>query len=336
MKRKGYLFEDICSYENLIRAAYKASRGKTSKQAVAKFILNLEFNVLDLQKELLSESYHSLSYRSFYIHEPKMRHICAADFRDRVVHHAICNYLEPIFEKMFIYDSYACRKDKGAHKAVRRVQSFCCKSGFFLKADVERFFDSIDHMALKALLGKRIKDRALLGLMERIIDQPYPGQIPGKGVPIGNLTSQWLANFYLDKLDHYIKDVLGVKKYVRYMDDFIILADNKEALHLIKADIMGFLEKNLLLKLKQSATYIAPVRQGITFLGFRIFPNLIRLKRENRVRFFRNYDRRKREYLSGNIDEETFVRSVASMIGHLYHADSFRMRQKYLINQRTG
>lgn len=336
MKRKGYLFDDICSYENLIRAAYKASRGKTSKKSIARFILNLEFEVLDLQKELLSGSYHSLPYRSFYIYEPKMRHICAADFRDRVVHHAICNYLEPIFEKMFIYDSYACRKDKGAHKAVKRVQSFCFKSCFFLKADIERFFESIDHMVLKALLGKRIKDKALLRLMERIIGQHYPGQIPGKGVPIGNLTSQWFANFYLDQLDHYIKDVLGVKKYVRYMDDFIILADNKEALHLIKADIMRFVKENLLLRLKQSATYIAPVRQGIPFLGFRIFPHLIRIKKENWVRFFRNYDRKKREYLSGNIDEETFVRSVASVIGHLYHADSFRMRQKYFINQRTG
>lgn len=127
--------------------------------------------------------------------------------------------LEPLFEKWFICDSHACRKNKGAHRAIRRVKGWARRAPYFLKADVRKFFESIDHEVLKELLSQKIKDQKLLTLMERIIEKPIPGYLPGKGLAIGNLTSQWWANFYLDPLDHYLKDKCGVKYYIRYMDD---------------------------------------------------------------------------------------------------------------------
>lgn len=329
MIRKGHLFEKICSYENLIRAAYKASRGKLGKVRVARFMFNLEFEVLRLHREMLNNKYYPSPYKSFFIYEPKRRHICAADFRDRVVHHAICNYLEPIFERMFVYDSYACRKGKGAHSAVKRVQRLCTGNNYFLKADIEQFFASINHEILKALLKRKIKDSALLGFLDRIIDLPFPGQVPGKGLPIGNLTSQWWANFYLDRLDHFIKDTLGVKICIRYMDDFIILALSKEELHYIRAAVRDFLRENLQLTFKKRATYIAPIHQGIPFLGFRIFPGVIRLKHESLIRFRRRFNRKEKEYLSGQIDEDALIRHVAGVIGHVRHANSLQMRRKF-------
>lgn len=332
MKRVGFLFEKLCSFDNLLDAANKAMRGKKSKISVAAFHLNMEFELLEIRKALCSGIYQPCDYRCFHIYEPKQRYICSADFRDRVLHHAICNVLVPIFERMFISDSYACRKDKGAHKAVRRVQQFCRKSGYFLKADIKKFFESVDHEILKQLLRRKIKDDKFLHLMNIIIDHPVPGYMSGKGLPIGNLTSQWWADFYLDALDHHLKDELGVKFYSRYMDDFVVLSDDKAYLHELKADIRDFLDRKLLLKLKEGACFVAPIRQGIPFLGLRIFPNLIRLKHENYIRFIRNYRQKESLYLRGDTDEDEFIRSAVSMIGHLRHADTFRMRLKYFFN----
>jgi len=323
------LFDKVCSFENLMKASQKAFRGKKNKPQAAEFYFRLESEIVGIQEELLSGNYQPRPYRSFYVYEPKKRHICATDFRDRVVHHAVCNILEPVFERSFIYDSYACRKNKGAHIAMKRVQSFSRKRQYFMKADVSKFYESVDHAVLKNLLGKKIRDPKLKNLMATIIDHPLPEQIPGKGLPIGNLTSQWWANLYLDDLDHHVKDELGVKCYARYMDDFVILADDKADLHLLRADISSYLDRKLRLKLKDSGTFIAPVWQGIPFLGLRIFPNLIRLKRENILRFRRNFRKKRMSYLAGDIDETAFIRSVQSMIGHIKHADTLRMRQKY-------
>ncbi|OQY59788.1 MAG: hypothetical protein B6245_04795 [Desulfobacteraceae bacterium 4572_88] len=329
MKQARNLFEKICSFDNLMKAARKAFQGKKDRPRVAAFYFHLESEILTLQDELLSGTYQPRPYRSFWVYEPKRRHICAADFRDRVVHHAICNLLEPEFERSFVKDSYACRKHKGSHIAVRRVKSFCRKRRYFLKTDISKYYDSVDHALLKKRLALKIKDPKLLTLINIIIDHPLPDQIPGKGLPIGNLTSQWWANFYLDALDHYIKDDLGVKCYARYMDDVVILADTKPELHLLCAAIRDFLDRKLLLKLKDKGTFVAPVWQGLPFLGFRIYPNLTRLKREKVIRFRRQYRQKENAYLSGKIGEDEFVRSVTSMIGHMKHANTLRMRQKF-------
>jgi len=329
MKRIGHLFDTVVSFDNLIVAAKKAMRGKTDNPSTARFHLNMEKEALELRAALLNGTYRPGPYDCFEIHDPKHRYICSVDIRDRVVHHAICNVLEPILERRFIFDSYACRVGKGTHRAVQRAQSFCRKRRYFLKTDVEKFFESIDHAVLKDLLRRKIKDPDLLRLMERIIDQPVPGYAPGKGLAIGNLTSQWWANFYLDPLDHFLKDDRGVKCYARYMDDAVLFADDKETLHLITADLRRFLSDRLKLRLKENATFIAPVTEGVPFLGFRIFPGLIRLKRKNVIRFRRKFRAAERQILAGGIDEAPFISAANSLVGHIRHADTHRMRQKF-------
>jgi len=328
MKGRGFLFEQVCTYDNLLNGSLRAMKGKKDKERVARFYFNLEFELLRIQDELLSGSYQPGPYHCFYVYEPKKRYICSVDFRDRVVHHALCNVLESFFEKWFIFDSYACRLNKGTHKAIRRVQTWARKSPYFLKVDVRKFFESVDHAVLKRLLSKKFKDPRLMSLMERIIDQPVPGYRGGKGLAIGNLTSQWWANYYLNLLDHYLKDERGIKYYVRYMDDLVIMAQDKAELHEVKAEMGEFIARELKLELKEKGSYMAPVSQGIPFLGFRIFPGLIRLKHASVVRFIRKFRHNERLYRQGQIDERALIRSGASLIGHLEHGNTYRLRQK--------
>jgi RNA-directed DNA polymerase len=329
VKRTGYLFEEVCSFDNLLKAAHKAMKGKRQRSTTAWFNLNKEFELLRIQEVLMSGDYEPGPYNCFNVYEPKERYICSVDFRDKVVHHALCRVLEPLFEKWFIFDSYACRKNKGTHRAIRRVKGWARKSRYFLKADVKKFFESIDHEVLKGLLSQKIKDQKLLTLMERIIDKPIPGYLPGKGLAIGNLTSQWWANFYLDPLDHYLKDKSGVKYYIRYMDDLVILGQDKAELHLIKASIGKFLAERLKLELKEQASFVAPLSEGIPFLGFRIFPGLIRLQHNTLVRFSRKYRQKESQYVRGEIEEQDFIRSATSLIGHIQHGNTYRLRQKF-------
>ena len=187
MKRHGHLFEQVTEYGNLLAAAHRARKGKRDRVEVARFVFDLEPNLLQLQEELRSGSYRMRPYRAFVIREPKRRRICAAHFRDRVVHHAVCAVLDPIFEACLIGDTYACRRGKGTHAAVRRLQRFARRFPYVLMGDVRRYFESVDHEVLKALCRRKLKDKALLSLLDRIIDHPLPGGRSGKGVPIGNL-----------------------------------------------------------------------------------------------------------------------------------------------------
>ena len=328
MKRRGNLFEKIVTFENLLLAAQNAIRGKKDKKSVATFYFHLENEILALQQELVRGTYRPLPFTQFEIREPKVRRICSSHFRDRVVHHAICNLIEPLLEKKLISDTYACRASKGAHLAVKRCQGFTRQFKFFLKCDIQKFFESIDHEILKSLLRRTFKDEKLLALMGIIIDHEVPGNRPGKGVPIGNLTSQHLANFYLNFLDHFIKDRLGIKGYLRYMDDFISFSDDKETLHQLLAQIRIYTGEILGLKLKEKVTVIAPVSEGVPFLGFRVFPNLIRVKRENLVRFRQKIRKKEELYLKGKLSEKSLVSSVNSMIGHVSHVNSAHERRR--------
>lgn len=329
MKRIGRLFDRFSSFDNLTLAAQKAAKGKTGKPRVARFLFRLEPEVLQLQAELRSGDYTPGSYRCFHIHEPKHRYICAAEFRDRVVHHAVLNLQEPVFERCFIFDSYACRKDKGVHRALSRARKWVRRYPFFLKADVKQFFASVDHEVMAKLLGRKFKDRRFLDLCETILRHPFSGQTPGKGIPVGNLTSQWWANLYLDAMDHFIKDDMGVRAYLRYMDDFVLLAQEKEQLHLWRAEIAGFLQDRLKLRLKDPGTFIAPVSQGLPFLGFRIFPNLVRLKRENLLRFQRKMRKNEKAFADGRMDEDAMIRSAMSLLGHACHANTHAARKRF-------
>ena len=329
MKRIGHLFEQIVRFDNLLAAAHKAVQGKKNRQPVAAFYFHLETELLQLERELLSDSYRPRPYRSFWVHEPKQRRICAADIRDRVVHHAIIRVLEPYFEAYFIHDTYACRHGKGTHRAVRRAQAFSRRHRYVLQLDVRKFFASVDHAILKSLLARRFKDRRLLALLAQVIDHPIPDGVPGRGLPIGNLTSQYFATFYLGYLDHFVQDELGIQGYVRYMDDLLLFGEDKVALHRQLAHVRDFLHSRLKLDLKEQAVRLAPAGQGISFLGFRVFPRMVRLQRAGWTRFKHTVRAREQAYRQGRIDERGLVHSVQSLLGHAQQAQTRHLRQQF-------
>ena len=328
MKRHGHLFEKVTDYGNLLAAAHRARRGKRDRVEVARFVFHLEPNLLKLQEELRSGSYEMRPYWAFTIREPKHRRICAAHFRDRVVHHAVCAVLDPIFETCLIGDTYACRRDKGTHAAVQRLQEFSRRSPYVLMCDIRRYFETIDHDALKALCRRKLKDKAFLSLLDRIIEHPIPGGKHGKGVPIGNLTSQYFANLHLGELDHFVKDRLRLPGYVRYMDDIAVFADDKPRLHRTLAAIQDFLHGTLRLELREERTLLAPVTQGVTFLGFRVFPGLVRLDGRRLARLRRRVRWRETAYRLGIVDEDMLAQSVRAMVGHVCHIDSLQVRKQ--------
>jgi retron-type reverse transcriptase len=245
MKSHSNLYESICAFENLLQGASKAQRGKRFKASTARFNFFLERELLTLQNELLTQRYRPGAYTTFTIREPKTRLISAAPYRDRVVHHALCNVIEPLFERTFIYDSYACRQAKGTHAAVERFSRFCRQYRDIFKADLAQYFPSIDHDILFAILSRTIRDRRTRWLIRQIIDasNPQPPVLhyfPGddlfmpitrrKGLPIGNLASQLFANIYLNGFDHFVKETLRCRAYIRYCDDFVVFSDDKQAL----------------------------------------------------------------------------------------------------------
>ena len=245
MKRLKDLWAPLVSFENLWLAWCKARKGKRRSSQVGAFELGLESNLLALQQELQSGTYWPGCYRLFTIYERKERLIAAAPFRDRVVHHAVMNLIEPPLDCRFIFDSYACRRGKGTHAAVDRYQAWAPQYRYVLKLDIRRYFPSIDHRILKEKLRARIKDHQMLGLLDRIIDgspesPANPGWFPGDdlltplerrcGIPIGNLTSQFFANLYLDDFDHWVKEVLRAPAYLRYVDDMVLLDNDKRRL----------------------------------------------------------------------------------------------------------
>jgi len=328
VRRDRDLFEQIICFKNLLSASKKASRRKQNQGVVHEFFFDLEFELLDLKQELIHGGYKPRDYRIFEIREPKVRKICSSAFRDRVVHHAICNILEPRFEKRLISDTYACRVGRGLHAAVKRCQLFSRKNGYYLKCDIRKCFETIDHGVLKALLRKVIKDPKTLSLLERVIDHPVSGNEASKGLPIGNLTSQHFANLYLGELDHFLKDHRRVKSYLRYMDDFILFSQEKGHLHSCLEQIRGFLPERLKLELKEKVTRIAPVSEGVPFLGFRVFPNLIRVQRANLVRFRQKLKQRELDYEAGELEELKFIQSVSSIVAHISHANTLALRRK--------
>ena len=239
--------EAIADFIGLYQAAQRAARGHRDRRSVSEFLLNLEPEIFRLKRELLSEEYHPGPYHRFYIRDPKPRVIQAAPFRDRVVQHALCAILEPHLERRSIYDNYACRVGKGTHAALKRAQHFCRRWPWYLKLDVERFFESLDHEILRGLLAKLIEDPRVTKLAGLFLISEHSAQ--GHGLPIGNLTSQHYANLYLSELDHFIKSRLCVRGYLRYMDDFVLFGESKADLKALKIKVEGFLSGQLKLRL---------------------------------------------------------------------------------------
>jgi retron-type reverse transcriptase len=276
-------FEEAFSWENLLNAYARARRGKQKREQIERFGWDLEANVQTLRTELIGGTYVHGPYRHFIVADSKRREIKAAPFRDRVVHQAVVAALEPIFERRFIFDSYACRKDKGTRAAIQRFEHFLRLSHYALTMDVSRFFASIDHAILIDLLARRVHDVRMMDLCRLIVNSSE--DTPGHGIPIGNLTSQLFANVYLDELDQHVKHGLRERRYVRYMDDFAILADDKAHLHAQKCEIGGFLQDRLHLAVHPKKAQVAPTQRGIEFLGYRIFPHH-RLLRTSTVKRF--------------------------------------------------
>ncbi len=334
MKRIGGLFEKVCSFENLLIAYKKAFKGSGKNRETCKFSYFMEREIFSIREEMINGNYYPGKYRYFKINEPKERVISVAPFRDRIVHHAIVNILEPIFDPRFIYDSYATRKEKGVHAAVKRAQLFLRQRRFYLKFDVNKYFDNIDHRILLNLLKRKIKDKELERLLLIIISNSdvSRGERTCRGLPIGNLTSQFFANIYLDLFDHYVKEELRIKRYVRYMDDCAIFHESKIYLKSILKEIDLYLQIRLKLELKKRVTVLNSSLNGMSFLGYRIFPALIRLKRENVKRLRKKILQKEIELSKGIIDEESFRMSVNSLMGFAKFADSLQLRKKMFNN----
>lgn len=269
MRREKRLVERVSSLESLYRAFLGAAAGKRDRRAVREYEFDLETHLWETRRRLLAEAYAWSPYRRFEISDPKRREIRAPAFRDRIVHHAIVDVTNPIFERGFIADTYACIRGRGQHRAVERHRCFSRSRqgcGYVLRCDVAAYFRSIDHEVLRGLLARRIGDRRLLALLESLI--AHGAEAPGVGMPIGSLTSQMFANLYLDPLDHFVKERLRVRHYVRYMDDFVVLAaDRAEARHRL-GEIEAFLAERLRLGLNPRRTVIAPLSAPLDFLGY--------------------------------------------------------------------
>jgi len=335
MKIYKNVFENIISLENLFSAWDKFKSDKQKKRDVQRFEWELEENIFKLHRDLKYRRYKHGAYTSFYIHDPKQRHIHKATVRDRVLHHAVFAVLNSIFEPTFISNSFSCRVNKGTHKGIdvldkiiRQVSSNSFKPCFVLKCDIKKFFETIDHRILLNIIGKRIKDDNAMWLLEEIIGSlasKYSTVFERKGLPIGNLTSQLFANIYLNEFDQFVKHKLRVKRYIRYTDDFIIVAEDRSYLEDVISPVRAFLLDNLVLDLHPKKITIRKFRQGVDFLGYVILPHYRLLRTKTKQRIIRKLKERVREYNNGLISKQTLEQSLQSYLGVLSHADSHRL-----------
>jgi RNA-directed DNA polymerase len=334
VKRTTHLFWQVASFDRLCRAARKASKGKTLSTDALMFILDLEPAVLTLQRQLNEGTYCPGLYRTFRIRDPKPRTISAAPFRDRVVHHALCAAMEPRLEAYAIYDSYACRKGKGQKAALKRCQSYATTYGYFAKLDVRHFFETADHDVLVLLLHRLFKDPALLALAERFIRNGDGASGSGCGLPIGNLTSQHFANLYLGPLDHYVKEVLGVAGYLRYMDDMLFFGDDPQSLQKQVEAVKAFAARRLRLEMRKDAERFDVSLSGVPFLGFRIWPGLIRFDRARRRRFLRKMKSVQSD--QGFDDSTASIRAMTSLCGWADLGQTRGLRRRFLESHKTA
>ena len=326
MKRTGDLMARIASFQNLERAWRNARKGKRRSPAMQIYAYDLERHLWRTRRALLAGTWRFGPYRSFGICDTKPRRIVAAPFADRVVHHAICGIIEPLFDRGFIHDSYACRTGKGNLAAVHRFQRFvrAVPDGFVLQCDVARCFQSVDHSVLLELLARKIKDPRLLALLQDLVaSAPLDPEFgPGRGIPIGNLTSQLFANVYLDPLDHFAKQQLRLGRYLRYVDDFVAVHEDKRVLHEAREALRAFLWERLRLHMHPRKATVRPVRHGTDVLGYRVWPERIRIRRANVRRFTRRERGLRRSYHAGSLSAEEYWRSVDSWLAFANHADS--------------
>lgn len=329
------IFEEIVSLENLFAAWQEFKKGKSKKADIQKFELLLEDNIFSLWEELKAQTYRHSYYTSFYVNDSKRRHIHKAIVRDRLVHHAVFRALYPIFNQGFIFDSYSCRLNKGTHRAVKQLKNFLRKASknnrqtaYILKCDISRFFDSVDHRVLLALIQKKITDERAFWLIREIVESF--NQQTCVGIPLGNVTSQLFANIYLNELDQFLKHKLKAKHYLRYSDDFIIVHHGLKYLVSLVAKIKIFLSEKLYLCLHPKKVFIRKYFQGIDFLGYVVLPYHTVLRTKTKRRMLKKLQRKKREVDNGLIMPESFKQSLQSYLGMLKHCNGYKIQQRLL------
>jgi len=355
------LYHKIISLDNLILAWQKARKGKTKKDYVIEFEKNTEKNLLDLHFELKDETYYPKPLKTFILRDPKTRKISKSAFRDRIVHHAICNILEPIFDKTFIYDSCANRKGKGNLFALKRFDKFqrkitknLTKDAFCLKADIKHYFQEVNHEVLLNIMKRKIADSLTINLIEKIVANSkikktiylrfldaqdsvknldmkreiniWLSSQNRKGMPLGNLTSQFFANIYLNELDYFVKYQLKAKYYIRYVDDFVILHNSKEQLEEWKAQINNFLNNQLKIELHPDKSRIIQLSRGIDFVGFRNFYHFKLLRKRN----IRKMCLKIAIFSQGKISYRSLMESFQGWNAYARWANTFKLRKNIL------
>lgn len=342
MKRHSNLWPLITNFDNLFQAARQAQQGKRFRPSVLEFNFALEQELFTLHKELRDRTYQPGKYRTFEIWEPKPRLISAAPYRDRVVHHALCNVIMPLLELTLIGDTYANRIGYGTHRALKQFTHFARSYRYCLQCDIQKYFPSIDHEILKALIRRKLKCPETLWLIDTIIDAsneqpPAIEYFPGddlltpverrRGLPIGNLTSQSFANLYLNPFDHFVKRQLKLKHYLRYVDDFAAFSDDRQALADARLAMEDYLA-TLRLKMHPIKSQLFETRHGANFVGFRILPDRIRVRGDNLRRARKRMKQLQRDYEVGNITLKPLVQRLRSWEAHLTHGDTHRLRRR--------
>lgn len=327
MKRTGNLFNTVCSPENLYLAYTKAKKGKAKQYGVKLFEKHLAGNLDQLRTELTAGTYQTSEYSVFMIHDPKERTVYRLPFRDRVVHHALMNVLEPIWTSVFIEHTYACIKGRGIHavtRHLRRDMRDVSRTTYCLKLDIKKFYPSIDHDVLKAIVRKKIKDTRLLNLMDGIIDS-------APGVPIGNYLSQFFANLYLSYFDHWLKEVKRVRYYYRYADDIVILSHNKESLHHLFIEISAYLSERLKLQVKGNYQVFPVAARGIDFVGYVFFHTHTLMRKTIKQRMCRKAARLRKI----GLEQKDFTHRMAPHLGWAKHCNSKHLLKKVIHNEKV-
>lgn len=331
MKRYGYLWSEIIAFENLLQASKQAQKGKRFRDNVLEFNYNLESELFSLQSDLETMTYQTGAYKTFEIVEPKRRLISAAPYRDRVVHHALCNIITPIFDRTFIHHSYANRLGKGNHRALKQFVEFSRSNRYVLQCDICKYFPSIDRQTLKSLIRRKIKCPQTLWLIDLIIDSSNPQEFydddRDRGLPIGNLTSQFFANVYLSGFDRFVTEQLKVKNYLRYVDDFALFHSDREFLADARCQVEDYLE-NIYLTIHPIKSQLFATKHGANFVGFRVLCDRLRVRSENLRRGRRRLRVMKKACQLGTIERDKLDLSIQSWFAHLAHAHTWRLRQK--------
>jgi retron-type reverse transcriptase len=341
MKRHGHLYPQIIAFENLLISSRQAQRSKRFRPNVLDFNYHIEPELERLQTELQQRIYIPGGYKTFRIFDPKPRLISAAPYRDRVVHHALCNIIAPIIERTFIHDTYANRTGFGTHRALRRFTEFARSSRYILQCDIRLYFPSIDREILKTILRRKLKCPDTLWLIDRILDNSNPQEpvidyFPGDdllapithphGLPIGNLTSQFFANVYLSGFDRFVKEHLKIDRYLRYVDDFALFSDDRSQLVAARIAIEDYLA-SLRLKLHPIKSQLFETQCGANFVGFRVLPDRIRVRNDNLRRGRRRLNQLQQDFDLGKITWEQVSQSCQSWDAHLQHGNTYRLRQ---------